>query len=111
MAVGAFGATAAVMVRAQRDVALRPRPRWVLEGAPAAGVAARPLGARAGAARARPTGRIVEEPFDATGEDPTPAARRALAVVGGSIAPNRSSWRSTTITASWSSTSSSETTR
>jgi hypothetical protein len=30
----------------------------------------------------------VEEPFEATGEDPRSAARRALAVAGGSLAPN-----------------------
>ena len=40
------------------------------------------------ALRSRPTGRIVEEPFEATGDDPRSAARRALAVAGGSLAPN-----------------------
>jgi hypothetical protein len=36
----------------------------------------------------RPEGHIVEEPFDATGGDPRDAARRALAVAGGSLSPN-----------------------
>jgi hypothetical protein len=36
----------------------------------------------------RPRGRIVEVPFEATGDDPHSAARRALAVAGGSLAPN-----------------------
>jgi hypothetical protein len=36
----------------------------------------------------RPEGRIVEEPFEATGEDPRDAARRALAVTGGTLTPN-----------------------
>jgi hypothetical protein len=88
MAVGAFGATAAVMVRAQRDVVLRPRPRWVLEALRPLGRWPRDLWALARALPARPTGRIVEEPFEATGEDPRSAARRALAVGGGSLAPN-----------------------
>jgi hypothetical protein len=86
--VGALGATAAIAVRRHRDVMLHPRPRWVL-------AALRPLlrwphdlAALAVALVRRPSGRIVEEPFGATGEDPRCAARRALAVAGGSLAPN-----------------------
>jgi len=86
--VGAFGATASVIVRAQRDVVLRPRPRWVLEALRPLGRWPRDLWALARALPSRPTGRIVEEPFAATGEDPRSAARRALAVVGGTLAPN-----------------------
>jgi hypothetical protein len=86
--VGAFGATASVVVRAQRDVILRPRPRWVLEALRPVGRWPRDLWALALALPSRPAGRIVEEPFEATGEDPRSAARRALAVAGGSLAPN-----------------------
>ncbi|HEX6621210.1 MAG TPA: hypothetical protein VF024_16220 [Solirubrobacteraceae bacterium] len=88
VAVGAFGATASVIVRAQRDVLLRPRPRWVLEALRPLGRWPRDLWALARALPSRPAGRIVEEPFEATGEDPRSAARRALAVAGGSLAPN-----------------------
>jgi multisubunit Na+/H+ antiporter MnhE subunit len=87
--VGAFGATAAILVRAQRDVVLRPRPRWILEALlPPLARWPRDLWALARALVARPRGRIVEEPFAATGEDPRSAARRALAVAGGTLAPN-----------------------
>jgi hypothetical protein len=88
VAVGALAATAAVTVRAQRDVILRPRPRWVLEALRMFGRWPHDLWVLARALPARPAGRIVEEPFEATGEDPRSAARRALAVAGGSLAPN-----------------------
>ena len=88
VAVAALGATASVIVRAQRDVVLRPRPRWVLEALQPLGRWPHDLWALLRALSARPTGRIVEEPFEATGEDPRSAARRALAVGGGSLAPN-----------------------
>jgi multisubunit Na+/H+ antiporter MnhE subunit len=86
--VGALGATAAVVVRARREVVLRPRPRWVLASLRPALRWPRDLVALAAALVRRPAGRIVEEPFEATGEDPRSAARRALAVAGGSLAPN-----------------------
>jgi hypothetical protein len=86
--VGAFGATAAVIVRARRKVVLRPRAGWIL--AMLCNLRRWPgdLVALAGALVRRPRGRIVEEQFSATGEDPRSAARRALAVAGGSLAPN-----------------------
>jgi multisubunit Na+/H+ antiporter MnhE subunit len=86
--VGALGATASVVVRGHREVVLRPRPRWVLEALRPILRWPRDLVALSGALVRRPTGRIVEEPFEATGEDPRAAARRALAVAGGSLAPN-----------------------
>lgn len=86
--VGALCATAAVVVRAQRDVVLRPRPGWVLGTLRGFGRWPRDLWVLGRALVARPEGRIVEEPFAATGEDPRSATRRALAVVGGSLAPN-----------------------
>jgi hypothetical protein len=69
-------------------VILRPRPRGVLDALHTFGRWPRDLWALARALPSRPTGRIVEEPFEATGEDPRSAARRALAVVGGTLAPN-----------------------
>jgi hypothetical protein len=86
--VGAFGATAAIVVRARRDVVLRPHLRWIL--AALRGLLRWPgdLVALARALVSRPEGRIVEERFSATGDDPHSAARRALAVAGGSLAPN-----------------------
>jgi hypothetical protein len=86
--VAALGATAAVIVRARREVVLRPRPRWVLASLRPALRWPRDLVALAGALVRRPAGRTVEEPFEVTGEDPRSAARRALAVTGGSLAPN-----------------------
>jgi hypothetical protein len=86
--VGAFGATAAVIVRARREVVLRPRPRWILEALRTLLRWPGDVVALARALVSRPGGRIVEEPFSATGDDPRSAARRALAVAGGSLAPN-----------------------
>ena len=86
--VGAFGATAAVIVRASREVVLRPRARWILEALRNLRRWPGDFVALVGALPRRPQGRIVEEPFTATGEDPQSAARRALAVAGGSLSPN-----------------------
>jgi len=86
--VGAFGATAAIIVRSTREVVLRPRLRWILEALRGLLRWPRDLVALAGALLSRPQGRIVEEPFSATGDDPRSAARRALAIAGGSLAPN-----------------------
>ncbi|MEA2277699.1 MAG: hypothetical protein QOC78_2659 [Solirubrobacteraceae bacterium] len=89
IAIGALGATAAVLVRHERDVVLRPRPRWVAEELLRALRAwPRDLALLAAALVRRPHGRVVEEPFAATGEDPRDGARRALAVAGRSLAPN-----------------------
>jgi multisubunit Na+/H+ antiporter MnhE subunit len=86
--VGAFGATTSVLVRRHREVVLRPRPRWVLDALRTFLRWPRDLWLLARALVRRPTGRIVEEPFEATCEDPRSAARRALAVAGGTLAPN-----------------------
>jgi hypothetical protein len=90
LAVGALGATAAVLVRQAREVVLRPRARWIAhEPARAIRRWPRDLALLAAALVRRPRGQVVEEPFAATGEDPRDAARRALAVAGRSVAPNR----------------------
>jgi hypothetical protein len=87
--IGALGAVAATVVRARREVVLRPRPSdllaiWdgVRRWPPDLVLLVRALGARS-------PGRVVEVPFAATGDDPRSSARRAVAVVGGSFAPNR----------------------
>src|SRR6185312_15024651 len=71
--VGAIGATATAMVRSHRDVVLRPEPRWVLHAL--RGFLAWPgdLVRLARALVVRPEGRIIEERFEATGEDPRDA--------------------------------------
>lgn len=86
--VGAFGATAAVIVRARREVILRPRARWIVAALRSLLRWPGDFVALAGALVRRPQGRIVEEQFSATGEDPESAARRALAIAGGTLAPN-----------------------
>lgn len=90
LAVGALGATAAVLVRQGREVVLRPRARWVAEELGRA-LRAWPhdLALLAAALVRRPHGRVVEERVAATGEDPRDAADRALAVAARSVAPNR----------------------
>jgi hypothetical protein len=86
--VGALGATAAAIVRHGREVVLRPRPADV--AAELRTVLSWPgdLARLAAALIRRPTGRVVETPFEATGSDPRDAGRRALAVAGRSLAPN-----------------------
>jgi hypothetical protein len=86
--VGAFGATAAVIVRARREVLMRPRARWILAALRNLLRWPADLVALTGALVRRPRGRIVEEQFSATGEDPESVARRVLAIAGGSLAPN-----------------------
>lgn len=89
-----IGATAAVLVRRERPFLLRPRPRWLA-------AAWRPLLAlfgdlvpltRAlvgqGILRRPRTGRLVEVPLTARGDDPDDVAYRALTQVLGSLGPN-----------------------
>jgi multisubunit Na+/H+ antiporter MnhE subunit len=89
-----LGATAAVLVRQERQVILRPRARW-LAGAwrPLAAFPgdlwrlARTLVVR-GVLRRPGTGTIVELPFAAVGHTPREAAFRVLTASLGSAAPN-----------------------
>lgn len=94
-AVVAFlGAGAAVLVRSQRRLVLRPRVRWLL--AWWRPLAAYPLDCllvtlalvRAVLPGPRPKGRLIAIPFDSGEEDPREAARRVLMKTAGSFAPN-----------------------
>jgi hypothetical protein len=87
--VGALGATAAVIVRRERGVVLRPRATDVVTELRSALAWPRDLARLAVALVRRPAGEVVETPFEATGDDPRDGARRALAVVGRSLAPNQ----------------------
>jgi hypothetical protein len=88
--VGAVGATAAVLVRSERPTVLRARPREVLAALAPLRDWPRDLALLARALVRRPAGRLDEQPFDAGGgDDPRAAARAALAVASGSLAPNR----------------------
>jgi multisubunit Na+/H+ antiporter MnhE subunit len=89
-----IGATAAVLVRQERQVVLRPRARWLA-------TAWRPLLAffadlwplaRAlvvrGVLRRTGEGRLVEVAFEAVGDTPREAAFRVLTATLGSLGPN-----------------------
>jgi multisubunit Na+/H+ antiporter MnhE subunit len=89
-----LGATAAVLVRQQRQVILRPRLRWLarsgrvlLSFVPELWPLTRALVLR-GILRRPGTGEIVELPFSAVEEAPRDAAFRVLSVTLGSFAPN-----------------------
>jgi multisubunit Na+/H+ antiporter MnhE subunit len=89
-----IGAIAAVLVRQERRVILRPRARW-LAGAWRPLLAfftdlwplARALVVR-GVLRRPGAGRIVEMPFDAVADTPREAAFRVLTATLGSLGPN-----------------------
>jgi multisubunit Na+/H+ antiporter MnhE subunit len=89
-----LGATAAVLVRQQRRLVLRPKARWILRAwRPALDMVRdlRPLAVALvtrGILRRTGTGRVHELPFDATGEDPESHAYRVLTATYGSVAPN-----------------------
>jgi hypothetical protein len=85
--VGALGATAAALVRREREVLLPASAGGGGRASHRAVVATRPRAARA-RARSPAAGRVLEVRFDAIGDDPHDAARRALAVAGRSLAPN-----------------------
>jgi hypothetical protein len=87
--VGAMGASAALLVRQERDLVLRPRPRVVAGELRALLSWPRDLALLAQALVRRPRGRVVEVAFDADNQDPEGAAREAFAVAGRSLAPNR----------------------
>jgi multisubunit Na+/H+ antiporter MnhE subunit len=89
-----LGATAAVLVRGQRQTLLRPRARWIaplVRALPALVTDLAPL-ARAlvtrGIRRRPVTGTIHELPFAAVGDDPEQTAARVLTAALGSFGPN-----------------------
>jgi multisubunit Na+/H+ antiporter MnhE subunit len=88
LVVGAFGAVAALLVRQERGVVLRPRAAEIAAELRTVLAWPRDLVLLARALVRRPSGRVVEAAFEATGDDPHDAARRALAVAGRTLAPN-----------------------
>ena len=92
--VAAIGATAAVLVRARREVLLRPRARWLLRAwRPVLGIAgdlvplARVLVTR-GILRRDGRGALTEVPYAHVGSGPEDTAHRAVTEALGSLAPN-----------------------
>jgi multisubunit Na+/H+ antiporter MnhE subunit len=86
--VGALGATAAVIVRGERELVLRPRPSDVVGELRNVLRWPRDLALLATALVRRPAGRVVEMPFELTGDEARDAGRHALAVAGRSLTPN-----------------------
>jgi multisubunit Na+/H+ antiporter MnhE subunit len=92
--VAALGATAAVLVRRQRRVVIRPHARWLLLAwRPALAMVRdlRPLAVtlvQRGILRRPGTGTIHELPFDVTGDDPASHGYRVLTATYGSAGPN-----------------------
>jgi multisubunit Na+/H+ antiporter MnhE subunit len=80
--VGAIGATAAALVRRERDVLLRPRPAQIVAELRTLLRWPRDLALLARALVHRPAGRVIET---AVADDDT---GRALAIVGRTLAPN-----------------------
>src|SRR3954452_5350359 len=90
----AIGATAAVLVRQQRRMLLRPRARWLRHAwRPALALVTdlRPL-ARAlvvrGGLRRRESGTVHALPFGAVGDDPRAGALRVATTMLGCLGPN-----------------------
>ena len=87
-AVAALGASAAVLVRAQRRIVTRPRLRWLLRLWKPVAVYPRDVVLVTYALLRRSRGRLLAVPFEAREEDPREAARRVLTKTAGSFAPN-----------------------
>jgi multisubunit Na+/H+ antiporter MnhE subunit len=89
-----LGATAAVLVRQQRRIVLRPRARWLGPGLRATAKLVTDLAPLAGAfvtrgvLRRPVTGTLHMLPFAATGDNPEQAALRVLTAALGSFGPN-----------------------
>lgn len=90
-----IGATAAVLVRQQRERLLRPRARWLATAwRPVLSLfgdlwpLTRALVLRGVLRRGDDPGGLVELPFDAVGDDPTQTAYRVLTSALGSLGPN-----------------------
>ena len=87
-AVACAGASAAVLVRAQRRLVIRPQLRWLARLWRPIVLYPRDLVLVALALARRTPGHFVAVPFDARDEDPREAARRVLMKSAGSFAPN-----------------------
>jgi multisubunit Na+/H+ antiporter MnhE subunit len=83
-----LGATAAVLVRSQRILLLRPRARWIKAAWRPALALATDLWPLARALPRRERGVIHELPFGVVGENPDDAAFRSVNVALGSVGPN-----------------------
>jgi hypothetical protein len=89
-----LGATAAVLVRAQRQTIVRLNPRWLGPGLRASAALVTDLGPLARALvtrglRRRPvTGTLHALPFAAVGDDPEQVGLRVLTAGVGSLGPN-----------------------
>ena len=93
--VAMLGAIAAVLVRSERAVVMRPSPLWLVKLVkPVAlyprdlALATRVLLRALLAPRNPPRGRLFAVPFEPGGDDPRSAARRVLMVSAASFAPN-----------------------
>jgi multisubunit Na+/H+ antiporter MnhE subunit len=86
--VGALGATAAALVRREREVVLRPRLADVAAELRHVLRWPRDFALLAVALVRRPSGQVVETPFEPTGDQARDAGRHALAVAGRSLTPN-----------------------
>jgi len=86
--VALIGAAAALVVRSQRRLVLRPRARWLLAAWRPLAVFPRDLVLVLAALVRRRQGRLYAIPFNPREEDPREAARRVLMKSAGSFAPN-----------------------
>jgi multisubunit Na+/H+ antiporter MnhE subunit len=86
--VAVLGATGAVLVRAQRRIVTRPRPRWLLRLWKPVVLYPRDLVLVTLALLRRSRGRLVAVPYEPREEVAREAASRELATSAGSFAPN-----------------------
>src|SRR3954447_26158502 len=86
--VALIGATAALVVRQQRLVVLRPRPSWLKNAWRPVAAYPRDMLLLVKALPARGGGRFVAVPAGGGADDPEGAARRVFKQAAGSFAPN-----------------------
>ena len=86
--VSAIAASAALVVRQQRQVVLRPRPSWLLGLWRPLVTYPRDIWLLARALPRRRAGRFVALPSHVEGDDPHAAAQRVLMQVAASFSPN-----------------------
>jgi multisubunit Na+/H+ antiporter MnhE subunit len=86
--VSAIGASAAIVVRQQRRVVLRPRLRWLLRTWRPLAAYPRDTWLLVKALPRRQAGRFVALPIHVHGDDPHSAAQRVVMQTAASFAPN-----------------------